>query len=261
MRGLSGGLYVKTLPRFHCESGYKSNGDWFMQKKCNLTIFALIFLSFFAVFAMQQAQAQLVDSPPLVQTLQPGIPVTPSSPGNPPDSTLVPQETVTLESSVNDPHCPSGNAADSIYYNNSAGHLQRAMNVIQNINNANPVQAAMTTCVLNVMKVIQSLTTMVDNQNLFGTIADAILSSIIVSLINQVCSQVTSLINQAKTALINLTKICIPLPHFSLPHFSLTTPSCTGGIVFSPLQWTPNPPLVPMSNANQYIGTGQTKGN
>ncbi len=146
--------------------------------------------------------------------------------------------------------CSAGNAIDAAVAHNRTAFQQELVNLANNINNMFPIAPALDACVNNAIKLITSLPGI---GNPFGTVIAAALTQVINTLINSVCSQVMGEITSIQNAVVNLTKICLPLPDFGslrLPKFNV--PGCSGGLALSPLgSFTPT--QRPNINLMQYI--------
>jgi len=138
--------------------------------------------------------------------------------------------------------CQAGNSIDATYFANKAANLQKHQQTIQTLHTLYPIANALTACVQNIMNIMQKMPNFANPSG----IATAIITQLIVSVVNSTCSQIMGTITSIQTSLTNMTKICIPLPHFNgldLPTFN--APSCSGGLVISPIQsWTANPPII-----------------
>ena len=198
-----------------------------MQAKRRFWIVTLALLSLLAFFAPQQAWAA-------------------PDPSNIPTGGDAPLQAdadcEAVRGSANDP-----NAA---YFTNKAAHLQRQQASIQALHTLYPVANALSTCVQNIMSIMQKTPMLASPTGIAG----AIVSALIVGIVNQVCSQVMGTITSVQPSLTNLVKICIPLPKFNgldLPKWN--QPACSGGnLTISPITGWSAPSSV-ITTANPHL--------
>ncbi len=131
--------------------------------------------------------------------------------------------------------CPPGNIIDKGYALDNNKVQQEEQIAIYNFNDSFPLAKAANECVEKLMSLFSTLPTLADPLNLFNVAIMAFLNSIL----NQLCSAAMGVITSAQQALVNLTKICLPLPSFgaiTVPHFSAA--SCSGAITITPLSFS-----------------------
>ena len=132
--------------------------------------------------------------------------------------------------------CPKGNPIDTGAAVDNNKFQQEREIAIYNFNVTTfPLAKAANECVENLMKAFSLMPKLVDPLNLFNMIVDGFLMAIL----NQVCSGLMGMITSAQQSLVNLTKICLPLPSFGpiiFPHFN--APACSGAITITPLSFS-----------------------
>ncbi|MGB9153054.1 MAG: hypothetical protein WCD70_08205, partial [Alphaproteobacteria bacterium] len=148
------------------------------------------------------------------------------------------------------PLCPANNAIDTQANTNSDAEAQQLFTAATNVGSAFPIAPAMNQCLTNLMNIFSELPTLADPLGLVG----GAVTGLITGLIGQVCSAVIATITSAQNALLNLTKICLPLPTFGgidLPQ--LTEPTCAGGLQLNFLSGFASPSATAAYNYSQYL--------
>ena len=107
-----------------------------------------------------------------------------------------------------------------------------------------------TQCLQNLMKMFSALPS-ADPAGLLGAVLKLVMTQV-QALLNQVCSQVMGDINALKNAVMQMAKICIPMPSFGLNlGLGISANSCTGGTAFSLL--APSSAATSKYNANAFL--------
>ena len=181
-----------------------------MREKCGFLVFAWALLSFFVLFASMPASAADMQTNGVGQ----------ASPG-----------TVPGAQPINTPGCPGAangtNSLDNAARTNLTAVTEALFTAAHNIGTAFPIIPAGNACMQNLLAAMSGLPGLADP---LGVVTTAI-GGLLTGILGQVCSQVMGEITSIQNSLLNLTKVCLPMPKFGgidLPKWNQQ--SCSGGL-------------------------------
>lgn len=203
-----------------------------MREKCGFLVGALALLSFLVI--MMPSQAYAITEQTNIGVASPGV-----VPGVQP---------------INTPNCPGaangGNGLDNAARTNLTAYTEMLFAAAHNVNTMFPIAPAMNQCLTNLMNVFSALPGLADPLGLVG----AAIASLLTGIVGQICSQVMGVVTAAQNSLLNITKICLPMPRFGgidLPQWN--QPGCTGDLQLNFLSGFAAPASTAIYNYSQYL--------
>jgi hypothetical protein len=156
------------------------------------------------------------------------------------------------------PLCPKNNSIDVTARNNNSAQAQALFTVANNVGTLFPISSAINACLTNITSAIQSLSTIgsavPDPMGIIDGIVSTIVANIASQVINSTCSSIVASINSVQQSLLNITKICLPMPSFGgfdVPQWNQQ--GCSGGTQFNLLTSTGVPSSAAVYNYSQYL--------
>ena len=203
-----------------------------MRQKCGFLVGTLALLSFFVFLTPLQARADTL--PTNFAATSPGV-----VPGAQP---------------INTPNCPGaangGNGLDNLARSNLTAFTQALFAAAHNVNTMFPVAPAMNQCLTTLMNAFSALPGLADPLGVAG----AAVAGLLTGIVGQICSQIMGEVTSVQNSLLNMTKICLPMPSFGgidLPQWNQQ--GCSGGLQLNFLTGFAAPSSNAIYNYSQYL--------